>query len=223
MYITYTTAIISILAFSFVVYDRVTRWMSKKPVLHHDMYYPGKGHRRFMQARLIVWDEEGNVVQGDADETCTPGFYFTLLSRSSEPVEIYDVEFSHLSVRKAGDPDYKLISSVSLPNMLKPYDYQNFHISVAGEFEKSQMLRTWNNRQSIWLLSPSYPLSNARNIEVRTSRGVIKATVRGFSKSENRKRRLASKLYFARREWQRKAYLKIPKLRGFLEGKNWWE
>ena len=164
------------------------------------------------------------MIEDDADEqACEPGFFFTLLSRSSEPVEIYDIEFSHMSVRRSQSPYSGLNSSVSLPFILKPYDYQHFHISVSEGFEKSHVLNIWKHRKSSPPMSLGYPLSKSSDIEVRTSRGVVKANVHGFSNLDNRKRRLAFKLLFARKEWQRKTYLKIPKLRSFLEGKNWWE
>ena len=216
MLATYISVVISTLAIVLVLYDRWTRWKNRKPVLYHDNYSDGK-LRRYHQARFLVWDDKGYPVQEDAHEGCSLGFMFSLISRSSEPIEIYGVRVGRLSTDKTL-PDLILASSVSLPFVLKPYDYQHFQFTVTGKFERSSLLSTWKSRKYLWLVTPSNITSI---VEVRTSRGTVKASVRGFSKADIFRRRLNYKFAF----WRAKTFKssEVKPLKFLLDRKNWWE
>ena len=212
----YITIVISTLSIVLVLYDRWVRWKNRKPFLYHDNYSNQK-LRRYRQARFIVWDGKGYPINEDAPENHSLGFVFTLMSRSSEPVEIYDINFGYLSVRKSSS-DSRLASSVTLPFMLKPYDYQHFRLTVAGELERLQLLDTWNSRKNLWFM----PSSNINSVvEVRTSQGAVKASIRGFSKADIFRRRLNHRFAF----WRAKTFKSsgLKPLNFLLDEENWWE
>ena len=89
-----------------------------------------------------IQDEE---IDEERKEDYTPAILFTLLNRSGEAIEIYDIEFSHLSTSTNQDY-FCMASSVPIPYLLKPYDYQNFHIAINKE-HSFEFLSTWQSRK----------------------------------------------------------------------------
>ena len=152
-----------------------------------------------------------------ASKSDSPVFMFYLVNRSSEPVEIYGFGVGRLST-DAVLPDLQLSSSVSVPFILKPYDYQNLGLNVMGEFEKSSLLHTWNSRKHLWIV-PTFN-SYISDVEARTSQGLVKASVRGFSKADNFRRWLNRNLVNWRGKITRSSSLKPL---DFLNKEDWWE
>ena len=208
----------SILAIAIVLYDRITRWMKRKPMLYHEKYSNRK-LRRYKQARFLVWSGDGVLSDDDEDasEGDLPAFMFNLVNRSSESVEIYGFGIGHLST-DAILPDLLLSSAVTVPFILKPYDNQRLGLRVEGEMARSSLLDTWNSRKYLWL-APGFNWY-VTDIEVRTSQGVVRASVRGFSKTDISRRWLNRKLV----NWRWKI-IKSSSLEplGFLNKEDWWE
>ena len=215
MIATYISTAISALAIALVLHDRWTRWKNRKPLLYHEGFSDGKLHR-YRQVRFLIWDENGHPMEVDAPEDSSPGFVFTLLSRSSEPIEIYDISFGNLNAREPHGE--RLKSSVPLPYVLKAHDYRSFQLAVIGEYDKSQLIYTWNNRKSLWTI----PVFSIRfDVKVRTSRGTVTSSIRGFSKFDNFRTRLNFKLSFLRAKAFKSNTVRPVKL--LLDRSNWWE
>ena len=164
-----------------------------------------------------MWDEKGYPVEDDSAIGYSPCIMFTLLNRSSDPIELYDISFIYMTARdpRSGEG---LKTSVTLPCMLKPHDYQNFVVVPNGEFEKPQLMYTWNRRNELWF-APGFSITS--NVQIRTSKGVVIASIRGFSKLDNFRRRLNFRLSF----WRSKTFRRnsVKPFTILLDRRNWWE
>ena len=222
-------SLIAIIITSWTIIRGFLQWRNKKPLLFHEIYRSeSQESLRFKKVRLIIWNKDGRAITEDEDinverkEDYTPALLFTILNRSAEPIEIYEIKFSHLSTNNTEHPYFHMKPSIQLPYLLKPHDYQQFQIALNKE-HSSGFLYTWQNRKILYVFLPEHTLSTSRRVEVRTSKGTIKAYIRGFSRLENTRRKLVKYWSFSRnlnRFNKNPNTIKAPR---FLSKENWWK
>lgn len=221
-------SIVAIILSSWAIIRGFLQWRNKKPILFHEIYRSeSQKSLRFKKVRLIIWNKDGKAIVEDEDinleieEDYTPALIFTLLNRSAEPIEIYEIKFNHLSTNRE-HPYFQLKPSVRLPYLLKPHDYQRFQITFTKE-HSSGFLYTWQNRKILYAFLPEHTLSTSRRVEVRTSKGTIKAYIRGFSRLENTRRKLVKYWLFSRNLNRFNKNPNVIKAPSFLSKENWWK
>lgn len=222
--------ILSIIVASWTIIGGVLLWKNKRPLLFHEMYRSEQSKLiRFKMARLVIWDRNGKAivdeeVDKEREEDYTPGIVFTLLNRSSEAIEIYEIAFSHLSTNTKQDY-FRIASSVQMPYLLKPYDYQNFRVAINRD-HSWEFLTTWRNRKfpsGAGFILHAYSLRTSQKVVVRTSKGTVKAYIRGFTRLENTRRKMAKYWMFSRTLNRFRKNPNISKAPRLLSIENWWE
>ena len=223
-------SVIAVILSSWAIIRGVLLWKNKKPLLFHEMYRSEQSKLiRFKMARLVIWDKNGKAIQDEEideerKEDYTPAILFTLLNRSAEAIEIYEIEFSYLSTNTNQDY-FRMASSVPIPYLLKPYDYQNFHVAINKE-HSHEFLTTWQSRKfpsGAGFVLQAYSLRSSRKVVVRTSKGTVKACIRGFTWLENTRRKMAHYWMFSRTLNRFKKDPNIFKAPRFLSKEDWWE